>query len=75
MVAFLHEIDMSISKEQWSFYTNEPGEIPQQVNQFDCGNQMLHGNSAAHSCIPQVDDQRATPEEAFPHPTNVHSAR
>ena len=32
------------------------------------GNQMLHGNSATHSCIPQVDDQRATSEEAFPIP-------
>ena len=37
MMAFLHEIDMSISKDQWSFYTNKPGEIPQQVNQFNCG--------------------------------------
>ena len=37
MMSFLHEIDMSISKDQWTFYTTKPGEIPQQMNQFDCG--------------------------------------
>ncbi|EDO30671.1 predicted protein [Nematostella vectensis] len=37
MMFFLKEVDKSITIVQWSFYTNKPYEIPQQVNLFDCG--------------------------------------
>lgn len=37
MMTFLQKTDMSTNINQWSFYANKPGEIPQQVNAFDCG--------------------------------------
>ena len=37
MMSFLQKADLSININQWSFYVNKPGEIPQQVNRFDCG--------------------------------------
>ncbi|KAL9958512.1 hypothetical protein ACROYT_G035538 [Oculina patagonica] len=33
----LKEIDGHIAVEEWSFYTNRPGDIPSQRNDYDCG--------------------------------------
>ena len=36
MVSFLQCIDHSVDIKQWSFFSNKPGEIPQQENTYDC---------------------------------------
>ena len=33
----LKEIDDNVKVEEWSFYTNKPGDIPSQPNDYDCG--------------------------------------
>ena len=37
MVSLLVKVDQSIDIDQWSFFSNRPGEIPQQDNTYDCG--------------------------------------
>ena len=36
-VSLLVKVDQSIDINQWSFFSNRPGEIPQQDNTYDCG--------------------------------------
>lgn len=37
MVSLLLKADRSTDVSQWSFYSNRPGEIPEQNNTYDCG--------------------------------------
>jgi len=37
MVSLLLKADRSTDVSQWSFYSNKPGEIPEQNNTYDCG--------------------------------------
>ena len=52
MMSFLQRTDTSINISEWSFYVNKPGEIPQQVNQFDCGVfTCLYARCLATKCL------------------------
>ena len=33
----MKETDGNLKVEEWSFYTNKPGDIPSQINDYDCG--------------------------------------
>ena len=52
MMSFLQRTDTTINISEWSFYVNKPGEIPQQVNQFDCGVfTCLYARCLATKCL------------------------
>lgn len=63
MMALLQKVDVAVLKDQWSFNTNKPCDIPQQVNltvvsllvkMFGC--QMHHGNTFPHFCLQEIHD-------------------
>ena len=41
----MKEIDGNLKVEEWLFYTNKPGDIPSQINDYDCG---------VFTCTPEV---------------------
>ena len=52
MVSLLVKVDQSIDINQWSSYSNRPGEIPQQENIYDCGiYTCLYARCVATRCL------------------------
>ncbi|EDO29585.1 predicted protein [Nematostella vectensis] len=58
---FLKEVDKSITIDQWSFYTNKPWEIPQQLNSFDC-EAIIHFKSEYSKAKLSSESQEARAE-------------
>lgn len=86
MISLLQKIRRSVLKEQWSFYANKPGEIPQQINQFDCGVfTCLYARCLATRCTMLTQSHIPTyrklmikelhQKKLSPSPTNVCTAR
>ncbi|KAK3746671.1 hypothetical protein QZH41_007951 [Actinostola sp. cb2023] len=56
MWKLLEDVDSSLDKKQWRFYTNTPKDIPQQLNSFDCGLFIcLYARCLLQSPVPYSD--------------------
>ena len=45
VIKLMKEIDGNLQVEEWLFYANKPGDIPSQINDYDCG---------VFTCMPEV---------------------